>query len=171
MYENTYFYFLFINIQYLVDSVQLQKIPDFINEYVTESEFFWAGDKLKYYFRYLKALAFTYESKFNDAYSELLRARDYKNHLDEENVWIEVENVSLSLILLKLMGNAPYIDHEKKVLYKILRKGGVSTQYKKEVLKLVRHTLKPKGKELNRREKISLIFSLIDLDFLNKQIK
>jgi hypothetical protein len=126
MYENAYFYYLYINTKSLSDQKLYHSAANFLREYVDENLLPVSSRKMVCYYHYLLAIADIYDRKLEAAQSNILLSRNYSAYLDKENYWIPIEESALSVIIQIVEKNQDRLSYETNRFRKLLRKTSVN---------------------------------------------
>lgn len=122
MYENAYFYYLYINSRHLIDNKLYLGAATFIKEHIDEKLLPISSRKLVCYYHYILALANIYENDMENAQSNVLLCRNYSSYIDKENNWISLEESAISVILQLIENNHDRLSYESNRFRKLLRK-------------------------------------------------
>lgn len=122
MYENVYFYYLYINILYLVEEGKYQLIQPFVEANLSYDSIEYSSKKIQFYYYYIIALGHYYNNDFSKAHSALLKARELKHVIESSNSWIYIENQALTIVIQLIYEHSNTFDYEMKSFKKFLIK-------------------------------------------------
>ena len=178
MYENVYFYFLYIYSAYLIQNNQSEKLEGFLSQYLDSRSLDSSSPKILFYYYYLLALALFYNGKPKDAHSYLLKARELHHVIEQNNAWIVFENYALSIIISLSYQNPTYTNYEIIKFKKLLYKYNASSPAWKEFRAWVKLYMKDKAKaatkkldELQKSKELNQILKLVDLEKMSSILR
>jgi hypothetical protein len=122
MYENAYYYYLFINSKHLIDNKLYLGAATFIKEHIDERLLPISSRKLVCYYHYILSIANVLENDMENAQSNLLLCRNYSAYLDKENNWVALDEAAISVMLQLIEGNQDRLAYESNRFRKLLRK-------------------------------------------------
>ncbi len=126
MYENAYFYYLFINTKNLLNRRLYTSASNFLKEHIDDQLLPISSRKLVCFYHFLLALSDLYENRLESAQSNNLLSRNYSSYLEKNDYWIPIECAALSVIIQVIENNYERLSYETNRFRKMLRKHGLN---------------------------------------------
>ena len=176
MYENVYFYYLYISSSHYVNERQYKEISDFLKASINNDLFVNASDKIKFYYYYLLAISQIYSGEYSDAHSIVLKSREYRKVIEQNNSWILIENYAVSILIQLTYPNPINIENEINTFKRLLKNYDHKTESWSVFLKIVKNILKKSTpirinkllEDFNTLKQKENIAQLIDINYILK---